>query len=585
MKNLWITVDHIQDNVAEYTLKFNKFANHMVTMSNLEKERVDKISKSLVITMQGLNELKDSVEGLHILEILNDAYQEMIHDIFMEAIQVISMMVDTTHNYLSVVQERCLALATLNNHLLSPSLITPADLSQALTDVEQVLLRDYAPFKFAFSTIDYFYSVPSTSYLADEHYLYVEIKIPLTILSAYYQVYEVHTVPMTIGQGHTQYTQIKNLPQKIGFSSQGDTHVILDDNFLKTCEGIGIQRCYHRRMESSTLVPSCILGLFIDDAKMIQTHCKADFILTPSLPETAIDIGHGQFFISAMNTTDHWTISCSGRKPRALVSCKSCVITLDCKCNLKTPNSFISASLNNCPKASSSSGLTKTFIPNFTWLQNLPKSFINFTKYKNHALYDHDPGNFLLQSDIPTYDDIASYVAYDTEVKTGLDHVMTQAENKQKVYVSQYQRLSEDNHFMGLRVNYAFPLALTGLAWNAVLTSFLVIISRKRYASYLMGTLAAGLNKPAAASFLYPSETDSTYTFCLWYLVIIISLYIIVVFIWKFLKHKKEQRCKADEHYPTKIHETVSSILYFKFWTPFIYLFFFVKNIFYFHKR
>ena len=571
LKKLWSAINYMQTNIEDLAGTFNKFADQMITMSKLEKDRVDNLAQQMTIVTQDLTEIKERLRELHITEILDAAFEEMVNEIFIEAFQAVSMLQDATHNYLAFIQERCLTLVTLNNHLLSPSLVTPAELKKTLADIEQVLLRDYAPFRFAFTSLDYFYSIPSTSYLADDEYLYVEIKIPLTILSAHYQVYEVRSVPMAVGKGDTQYTQMKGLSSHVAFSAQGDTYALLDDTFLNTCEGTGIQRCHQRKMESSTLVPTCVLALFIDDLDMIQKHCKADFILTPSLPETAIDIGHGNFFISAMNTSEHWTISCSGRKPRALVSCKSCIIALDCKCNLKTPSSFISASLDNCPEATSSSGLTKTNIPNLTWLQNLPKSSMNFTRFKETLVKDHDADEFIMEEDIPTYEEIAPYVDYDKEVRTGLEHIMAQAENRQRVYVSQYQRLSEEAEFMGFRVNYAFPLSLASLAWNAVLTFLLITVFKKGAPTALLSGLTTGLTKAKSvgASPVYPSEADHTQSFCLWYIAVVLSAYVLLVLTWKLLKHKKQRKCVSEEHYPIRIDEAIMTRIYLKFWTPF----------------
>ena len=359
LKKLWSAIDTLQADTINFASQFNRFSDEMITISKLERERVDHLSRTLEQTMKGLQSMEKRIKQLHIGAAMDDAFDGLILEILVEAFQVISMLQDGTQIYMDMVQERCLALTSLNNHMLSPSLVPPFQLNRTLYNVEEILLREYVPFRFAMNTLDYFYSVPSTMYAADDSHLYVQIKIPLTILSAYYQVYEVHSVPLSVGKDDTQFTQVKDLPKYVAYSAQGDTYVFLDDKFLKSCEGTGIQRCYQRKMESSTLVPSCVLGLFIDDPDMIQQYCSADFILTPSLPEMAIDIGHGKFFISSMNTSAHWTISCNGRKPRALLSCRSCIIALDCRCNLKTPNSFISASLNNCPDAQSSSGLTK----------------------------------------------------------------------------------------------------------------------------------------------------------------------------------------------------------------------------------
>ena len=318
-------------------------------------------------------------------------------------------------------------------------------------------------------------------------------------------------------------------------------------------------------MESSTLVPSCVLGLFINDSDMIKRYCTADFILTPSLPETAIDIGHGNFFISSMNTSAHWTISCSGRKPRALLSCRSCIIALDCRCNLKTPNSFISASLDNCPDATSSSGLTKTFVPNLTWLQSLPNSSVNYTKIVTQQLADSDPADYIVPYPIPTYDDVASFMEFDKEIRTGLDLIMTQAESQKPIYVSKFQKLSEEAGFLTFRMNHAIPLALAGLAWNAVITFILITLFKRGAPAMFLGSFG----KSVTGAPVSPQAATSPQSFCLWYIAILLSAYIVFVLLLKYLKHRKAKRCVGDDHYPVKTHDQISTEVFLKFWTPF----------------
>ena len=567
LHKLWTAIDYLQENAVELTEHFNKFTDRMLSISKLEKERVDNISRTLTQALLGLKSIQVQVEDINIAIALNDSYDIMISEIFIEAFQVISMLQDATHNYLEMIQERCVSLISLNNHLLPPSLVPPAELNRTLLDIEQVLLRDYAPFRFAMTTLDYFYSVPSTSYLADDQFLYVEIQIPLTILSSYYQVYEVHSVPMAVGTGDTQYTQLKDLPKYVAYSAQGDTYAFLDEKFISSCEGTGIQRCHQRKMESSTLVPSCVLGLFIDDPNMIRTHCKADFILTPPLPESAIDIGHGNFFVNSMNTSAHWTISCNDRKPRALASCRSCVIALDCRCNLKTPNSFISASIDNCPEATSSSGLTKTYVPNFTWMQSLSPDPLNYTYYLN--LQDTNPNDYMPEHPIPTYQDIAQYVDSDKEVRTALDQVTTQVERQSPIYMSKFQKLSEEAQYLTFGMNHAIPLALAGLAWDAVLTAILIIMCRQQggtamFLGKLSGAVAANpLPSPPTTSTLLSQK------YCLWYVAILLSTYVICVLIWKFVRHRRQKQIVGSKHYPTKTHEPLATEIFLKLWTPF----------------
>ena len=565
LRKLWHVIDQIHGNSISLADGFNKLENDMMSMSLLERKRVNRLSATVVAALRGLDAASRRIKVLSTTQAIDEAYDKMVHQVLVEALQAISMMEDAMHNYLAYMQERCTALISLNaNNMLLPSLVPPSQLKETLADVETVLLKDYVPFRFATTDPDYFYSVPSTTYLADRNNLYVEIKIPLTVLDAYYQVYEVHTVPMPVGEDGTQFTQIKGLPKYVAFSQQGDTYTMFNEDFLSNCDGLGVQRCYERKMEMSTLVPSCVLGLFLDDKDMIKGHCKADLLLTPSLPESAVDLGHGKFFISAMNTSTHWTISCNGRKPRALLSCRSCVVSLDCRCNLKTPNAFISASLGNCPNASSSSGLTKEYIPNQTWIQRLPEYLTqNITQVTpvapNHPVYK------VPHYSIPTYEDIQDFVDKDTEVRTDLDHILQQAERKQPIYISKLQQLQEETTFSLFKTHHAVPLALASLAWDAVLTFLLVILFRKGGSALLLGKLSKSVTGSPVESTTGVYSLNQLY--CTWYVAILLSVYVLWVIISKIIRHRRKEWV-ANSHYPIGMHDQLSTDVYLKFWTP-----------------
>ena len=402
LQELWNAIWHLHKNSVNISEGLNTFADHMLSISKLDRTRLDHLTQTMEKALHGINNLQRRLKEIQIIDAVDTAYENMIQRILIEAFTDISVLQDAVNNYLTYVQDRILALTSLNHHILSPALVSPAQLETALKGIEQELLHNYVPFRFGFDSLDYFYSVPSTSYLADDNFLYVEIKIPLTVMSAHYHIYEVHSVPLTAGKGTTQYTEISHLPPFLGVSGQGDTYITLDETFLNSCSGIGIQRCDTRIMETSILVPSCILGLFLNDMNMTNQYCHTDLILTPSLPETAIDIGQGSFFISAMDTKSDWVISCPHRKPRTIMACRSCIVTLDCRCNLKTPSAFISASLNGCSNTSSTSGITKTFVPNLMWINNLANfTQKDFDKYLQPAPLNVDPIETLPELPIP----------------------------------------------------------------------------------------------------------------------------------------------------------------------------------------
>ena len=460
------------------------------------------------------------------------------------------------------VQDRVIALTSLNHHLLTPSLVSPSQLQTALEGIEKELLRNYAPFKFGFDSLDYFYSVPSTTYLADDNYLYVEINIPLSVISAHYHIYEVHTVPLSAGKSTSQYTEIVGLDKYLGVSVHGDTYVTFDDKFLTSCSGVGIQRCDTRMMETSILVPSCILGLFLNDRNMTAAHCHTDLILTPSLPETAIDIGQGSFFISAMDVSSDWVISCPDRKPRTILACRSCVVTLDCRCNLKTPSGFISASLTGCSNSTSTSGIVKNYVPNMVWIQSLSDfSARNYSHLLNASLLPYDPIGKIPDLPIPDFAQVAAYADQDARIRTDLATVLQQAKTQQPVYVSKLQELTDDTVVIQLRKNHAFPLAIVAIIWEIFLTITLVFLFRQYFIIFTL------LRKYGAACPTgVPSTPNPAIEYCLWYISTLLTIYVVVTLVI-FLCRRRRKYLVANDHYPLDQHDQLATDVYLKFFS------------------
>ena len=147
----------------------------MRSITSLNRKRIDHLSATMVRALENINNLAERIDWFRTERQVAETYHSFIHQIFLDAFTDVSILQDAIGNYLDQIQDRVIALTSLNHHLLTPSLVSPAQLQEALQGIEKELLRKYAPFKFGFDNLEYFYSVPSTTYLADDDYLYVEI--------------------------------------------------------------------------------------------------------------------------------------------------------------------------------------------------------------------------------------------------------------------------------------------------------------------------------------------------------------------------------------------------------------------------
>ena len=559
-KKLRKAVNMIHDDISVIGDQFNMFKEDMISMSTLHTARISHIAGNLNRTMLYLNELTRTSHHMATQIQLDQFWNQLVHELLTRTFTEVSILQDAVLNYRQVIQDRTTAIGWLNDHLLTPGLISPEELRNTLKELEIHLMEHYPTFRFGFQSEQYFYRVPSTSYTADEDFLYIQVKIPLTVMAAHYHVYEVYTVPLPVTGENTQYTQISNLPQYAAFSIQGDAYSLIPQTYLNTCVGVGVQRCPSRQLEISTSVDSCVLGLFLREAEIIQKYCKVDLILTPRIHEMALDIGRGKFFISNVDPDQNWVIACPDSRPRSVPPCRSCIVTLQCKCTLKTSSAFISASLGGCMNMATTSGVDKAYVPNLMWIQRLA----NFTKeklplYNTTTVLKKDPIPGLPALPIPSYLDVQDFVEEDQEIKTSLDQVLKKVKSSKPMYVNKLQQLTSETEFRLFKQFHAIPLAFAGMIWNIILTVFIAYLVRRHRAlrALVLSTVVTD-DSDATTSESSPMRLSFGYNILLLYLTVVMTVLLlgwIGYLLWKKYQHLQEHR----QCYPADSMEVTSA--------------------------
>ena len=546
-------VTKINSDAIKAHKEFKVFRKDMVSVLDLHWRRMNLFSDTINKTLVRINRLHEHLNAFKYSMHLRAAYNKAIHNILLHTFMDVSVLQNAMTIYQGIIQDRITALAQLNQHILSPELIDMATLRTALDRIEPTLFERYAPFRFAFQDLSYFYAIPSTNYIADDKYLYVEIKVPLTVMASNYHVYEIFSVPLRASHRTTEFTQIKNLNAYGAFSTQGDTYTSLGQRFLDTCVGVGIKRCPTRLLEVSTSEPSCILGLFLQDRDMIDTHCIVELILAPTLPETALDIGQGKFFISMTQPDQNWVIACPHARPRSVKPCASCVVSLDCRCSLKTASAFISASLQQCANTTTTSGISRSYIPNLSWISRIKNFSISFNPamYNMTSEFDHDLLSELPPLPLPDYREVAEFAEQDTEIRTNLDTVLERVKKHEPVYVTKIQEFTSK----ALKIYHALPIAIAGIVWCLALTVALVIIGRK------YSVLLAILTQSEPSEALDPNEVMSTVyvqEVLMWYIAASLTLFYVVK-ITQFVLNKVRQSKLYRKYYPLHDDEPVTT--------------------------
>ena len=562
-KTLRADVMQILHNQLNTDAKFMAFQGEMTSVLDVHWDRLDHLSLTLNNTLYKMIHL----QALHASALINDQVDQLLMGIYFHALmELMGELIMTQHaysEYTVAVRDQTAGVIRMHEGFLSSELITVPHLREALQLIQPILQEKFTPFRFAFGSLSYFYTTPIGKVFADKHYIYVKIKIPLTVLNSNYHVYEVLSVPMQASKSPKYYTQLTNLPTYVGFSNDGDTYATFDSRFLRTCLGRHVKRCTSRVAEISTTVPSCILGLFLQDASMAAEFCTSELIITTSLSEQILDVGDGKFFLSANSTGDNWVIQCPNQRPRVTQPCSSCVVTLGCRCSLKTKSAFISASLQNCNAQTETSGIHRSYIPNLTWITKLA-DYSGFTN-SQYSMTSHllqDPILHLPELPLPSYDDAEEFNDKDSLIRTSLDRVISLAKANKPLYATKMHEISSRTKVNGSAI-YVAGLALV---WVAALT--VAFIVGGKYLCYLVVSIKQ-LNMVQSAPIDRPYiPLPFSFKLAFWYLVFIMTFYIMAstaYIIWRWYI-----RIQANRNYhPLKGDEPIKTEMYLKLWTPF----------------
>ena len=553
----------LYENQKNMAGEFNTFKGDMLTVLDIHWDRMDHISQTLNETLYRVQLMDKRLTRQRIFNNIETYYNMIFLEILLESIAEYSVLQDAMTLYQNAIQNRIMAIAMLNQHYLSPELVDMEDLEKSLSQIEQVIANDFRPFKFAFKDLGYFFSVPSTTYLSDNDYLYVKIKIPLTVISSNYHVFELFSVPLQASNSSIHFTQISNLPSYFAVSETGDTYATFDQRFLQTCLGVKIKRCTMRRMEISTSVPSCVLGLFLQDSNMTAKYCQTDLLITSSLSEHALDIGKGRFFLSMTTTGQRFLVSCAGARPRYVDSCSNCVISLGCRCNLKTANAFISASLQHCENVTTTSGLSKSYIPNLSWINRL-ENYTGEGKFNMTTHLDKDPIGLLPEMPLPKLTDVSAFMDKDNMVKTTLDQVLKQVKNREPISINKLQELSTTTRRFMFRLHHALPLGIAAVTWLSLLTFAMVTLSRKHS---LLALSLKNINLTKAAS-IESKEASTASSLCLWYMTALLTIYICIQTA-RLIYNRRKKKYLSQKYYPLQDMEVVTTNVHLKLWTGF----------------
>ena len=237
-------------------------------------------------------------------------------------------------------------LELLSHGMLSPSLISPADIHRTLRSVTTQLreldlsgenLRILRP------RVIHYFQMHNFLALRQGDNVILHLPIPLGILPTRLNLYQVHTVPMSTPGSARHATILTNVPKFLAFHPSSSYFLEFEEKppisqskllFLKEIETT-LKPVSH---------PSCLLSIFLDNITHVPVQCQFTVVTNSVKPQIfTLDRQH----ILITNVTDIM-IRCKGKPDKNLTCAASCRIALPCRCTLISDEIYVPSHWEGC---------------------------------------------------------------------------------------------------------------------------------------------------------------------------------------------------------------------------------------------
>ena len=244
------------------------------------------------------------------------------------------------------------------NFKMSPRLVTPRDIADAIKNTNDYLRATYPRFRVAFTELTYYYSnIPVRCY-QDKGNVYLRISIPVVSEEHIFAVYQIRAfpVPVKIRDHKADGVMIDRLPKEVAISQSGNYYIETPVVNWGSCTGDTIAMCPDIPHMRKVTEAGCVAALIRNDRAIIQQECELKYIVRPHFPSLAISLGNGLILISGPE--EEGQLFCGSSPPAVIAINHYSLITLGCDCAFLTAGSWLPYSLRGCGSKVISSNVT-----------------------------------------------------------------------------------------------------------------------------------------------------------------------------------------------------------------------------------
>ena len=167
---------------------------------------------------------------------------------------------------------------------LSPFLISPKILNDAIKHIKLILSDKFKGFYLLNSDPAYYYSECNMLFARKHSTLYVTVKFPISTLAFPLYLYKITSYPVPVNVTSTHATQILDLPEYLVVTHNNQYYASLSFDKLRSCSGTNTLYCSHSLPLVSAVKTNCIWSLYFNSKSDIHKQFDFRFLLNAIQP-------------------------------------------------------------------------------------------------------------------------------------------------------------------------------------------------------------------------------------------------------------------------------------------------------------
>lgn len=328
MNYLFGTLD--ESSVEAIKRNIRKLAERETILQHVVEENLSLLKTTQGQVIENRRTLNAVIEALVNVTSVTKLLEGHINDIQtqLEIYTYLDREMSEAKELMNIVREHAQLLKLQLNMLslghLSPSVISPGQLTDLLTDIKgQLEQRFKLPFE-PEQDIWNFYKTLTCTTLIDRDHLIVVLAIPLLDTTGTYEIFKTHNIPLPRkNSNNTQLNAKFRLESThIAVNQQHSKFTLLNDREVRKCSSSLKPYCnFHSPIYSEVSSDMCIIQLFMNNKEGIEKYCQIMMLSNKPSPQARY-LTDGHWLISSPKPLS-FSITCNAKTTSKMIVTKT----------------------------------------------------------------------------------------------------------------------------------------------------------------------------------------------------------------------------------------------------------------------